>query len=161
MSEQSALFFMDKTASGLRRMIIISSNAFKDRDHEWVSKKALEDYVKDFTGNDLLMWHRGDKVGEIVSAQMMGAFLVEVAQELPDRQVDISEPGGAPMITSVKAIWDAIERNPDIWGASIGFRYKAGDLDDAVYESIKKYETSLLPVEHAANPLTFARIIKE
>jgi hypothetical protein len=150
-----------KGAGGLRHMVIVSSNAFQDRDKEWVSIKALEQYVKEFGGNDLLIWHRGDRIGQIIEAKLVGAFLVEVARELPDLPVNLAAPGDEPIATTVKQVWDVIERNPDIWGASIGFRYRAGDREDGVYEDIKKYETSLLPLQHAANIFTFARIVEE
>jgi hypothetical protein len=44
------------------------------------------------------------------------------------------------------------------WGASIGFRFVRDDIEDGVFEKILKFETSVLPLEVAANPFTFARV---
>jgi hypothetical protein len=147
--------------NGERLMFLISSNAFKDREQEIVRQKALEEYVNNFTGNKLLWWHGGDAIGKIVDAQMVGAFLVEVAKELPNQAINLAKKSSdPPMKTTIKEVWDFVERKDTgiDWGASIGFRFVRDDIEDGVFERILKFETSVLPLEVAANPFTFARV---
>lgn len=146
---------------GERLMFLISSNAFKDREDEIVREKALEEYVKNFTGNKLLWWHGGEPIGKIVDAQMVGAFLVEVAKERPNRAINLARKANdSPMDTTIKEVWDFIERKDTgiNWAASIGFRFVRDDIDDGVFEKILKFETSVLPLDVAANLFTFARV---
>jgi len=146
----------------LRRMVIVASNAYEDREEEIIREKALHEYVEDFDGNQpLLFWHGGEPIGRIVSAKMVGPFLVEIAEELPDAPVNLARKGRPEINTTIKQTWDAIEAAGDVWGASIGFKYLDGDRDDGIYEQIRKFETSLLPYEQAANPFTPARLLKE
>ena len=148
-------------------MLLISSNAFKDREREIVSEKAIDNYVKHFIpGAPLLYWHGGDPIGELIHAEKMGAFLVEVAQESPDAQIDLSRmKGESPWITTVKEVWDAIDYSMTHegieWGASIGFGYHQGDEEDGIYKDIHKFETSVLPLKYAANILTNLYILKK
>jgi hypothetical protein len=145
---------------GQRFMVLISSNAFKDREDEIVKERALEEYVEEFTGSKMLWWHGGNAIGKIFNAKMVGAFLVEVAKELPNRKIDLAKKDEEPMKTTVKDVWDFIEdKESDIaWGASIGFRFVKDDIEDGVFEKILKFETSVLPLEAAANPFTLARV---
>ncbi len=146
---------------GARMMFLVSSNAFKDREEEIVRQKALEEYVNNFTGNKLLWWHGGDAIGKVIDAQMVGAFLVEIAKELPNREINLQRKANdEPMNTTIKEVWDFVEdKDSGIdWGASIGFRFVRDDIDDGVFEKILKFETSVLPLEVAANPFTLARV---
>ena len=119
----------------------------------------MERYVDKFTSpQPLLFWHEGDKIGDIVYDKMFGSFLVEIAKELPDKQSNLSDDM-KPFMVSCKAVWDAIEGNDTPFGASIGFRYKAGDEVDNAYDKIEKFETSVLPVESAANAVTMAHVM--
>lgn len=152
--------------SPLRLAIIISSNAYIDRQREIVRQKALEDYVESawkgnmFVGsNPLLVWHGGDAIGDIVYADMEGPFLIEVAQERPDGPVNLAKRGEAPVMTTVKAVWDALENSDIDWGASHEFLYAVKDREDGVYDNILKLETSVLPRENAANGYTFFAVI--
>ncbi len=141
----------------LRTMFLISSNAFKDREDEIIKQKALTAYVSGFkVPQPLLFWHKGDKIGDIVSAKMHGAFLIEIAKELSDAQIDV----GDGFIVSREQVWDIIEKGDTPFGASIGFRHKEGDELDAAYDKILKFETSVLPLEVAANAVTIAHIPK-
>jgi hypothetical protein len=106
---------------GERMMFLVSSNAYKDREQEIVRQKALEEYVKNFTGNKLLWWHGGDAIGKIIDAQMVGAFLVEVAKELPNRAINLARKANdEPMRTTIKEVWDFIEDKDSgvNWGAT-------------------------------------------
>lgn len=142
---------------GLRLMFIVTSNAYEDREGETITSKALQDEVdRRWVGPEafvpdqpLLFWHEGAPIGDIVWADVVDGFLVEVAKE---RDGDYA-----------KAVWDYVADNPDgyEWGASHGFRYAPEDrLDDGTYTRIRKFETSVLPHRDAANALTFAGVME-
>jgi hypothetical protein len=147
---------------GLRHMFLISSNAYRDREEEIVKEKALKKYVDNFQpGGELQFWHGGDAIGHVIEAKMFGAFLVEVAQELPNKEIDLSRPDEPPYPTSIKKVWDAIEKSDVEWGASIGFRFKKGDEQDKEYEEVLIFERSILPRAAAANAVTLSKVLKE
>lgn len=150
-------------SEGTRYLLIVSSNAYKDREDEIVSEKALQEYVKDFKpGKPLLFWHGGEPIGEIIGAEMKGPFLIEVAKELPNADVNLArDKKEPPLIVSISKVWDAIEKHDGKWGASIGFKFEKGDEQDKVYDDILKFETSILPLEAAANAVTNAIMFKE
>lgn len=156
-----------KAIDGLRHMLIVSSNAYEDREEEIVREKALQNYVKDFqegveyaVNNDLLVWHGGDPVGRIVDAEMVGPFLIEVAEELPDSVVNLAREEEQPFLTTIRDVWDVFESPPDYPGASIGFGYLPGEKADSTYQRIFKFETSILPVIYAANSYTFGQVLE-
>jgi hypothetical protein len=139
---------------GLRRMVVITSNGYKDREDEHVATKALERYVKEsyndqdeyIGANKHLFYHKLD-IGDVISADVIGGFLVEVTRERAD----------SPLAAK---IWDYIERTSAdksvTWGASHGFRAKRnGDT----YEQIDKKETTTLDVEDAANLGTLSGVL--
>lgn len=152
-----------KAGDGTRFMFIVTSNAYRDREKEWISSAALEEYVQAqwednvWKGsNFLLFWHQGPSIGDIVHADMEGPFLFELAREREDGPPDV--------LDYAKAIWDYVEKNEEEWGASHGFAYGKGDVvrgkDGLVYNRITKFETTVLPVEWAANTLTFSGVIQ-
>jgi hypothetical protein len=155
-SESKSLVFK---AHNRRYMFLLSSNAYTDREDEIVRQTALELYVKQFKPNAHMLWHRGDPIGQIVAAQNIGPFLLEVSRELPNAKIDISGDDEPPMPTTVKRVWDYIERNPGLFGASIGFKFLKGDEQDGVYDAILKKETSTLPLSEAANAITLSTVI--
>lgn len=158
-----------KAADGRRFMLIVTSNSYQDRDDETIKTKALQEYVdsawvvsdKCLPENPLYFWHDDQApIGDIVWTDMEGPFLLEVAKER--RNAPLLLRGETfTMQTTVKALWDALERNPKIrWAASHGFKYPPSALSkDGVYSRIKKFETSVLPLKAAANPYTFAGVI--
>lgn len=155
------------TEDGRRLMLIITSNAYKDREEEIIKERALglwvdsqwegDQYIGD---NPLLVWHGGDPIGQIIFSDMEGPFLVEVAKEGdPDKLINLALPEEEPIQTTIKAVWDGLESMDDN-GASHLFRFLEGDEKDKTYDLIVKEETSVLPIAAAANPYTTA-IIKE
>jgi len=153
------------TPDGLRLMLLITSNAYEDRVGEIIKQKALEGYVDscwkddEYIGrNPLLVWHGGDPVGEIIYADMEGPFLIEVAKELPDHEVNLALEGETPLLTTVKTAWDAMATYADS-GASHKFYHPAGDEIDKAYDRILKVESSWLPTWAAANYMTDAQVI--
>jgi hypothetical protein len=152
-------------SDGLRHMLIITSNAYRDREGEIVSQKALEAYVEEswdgdeFVGDNAhLVWHEGDPIGDIVYADMEGPFLIEVARERPNATVNLAADGEEPLYTEIKAVWDALEHEKDL-GASQGFYPVVTDRKEGVYQRIYKRETSVLPRFAAANTLTESAVV--
>lgn len=145
------------TAKGDKRyMFLITTNAYEDRENETITSKALHEYVEKAWENNLppqplLFWHGGDPIGKIVWVDTEGPFLIEVAEEIPGT---FTHKG---LEYPVSEIWDYLQRKPEGWGASHGFDYLKSD--DRTYERIAKFETSVLPIEKAANPYTFSGVI--
>jgi hypothetical protein len=154
---------------GRRYLFIVTSNSYKDRENETITTKALKHYVdsawavedKCLPRNPLLFWHeKSAAIGDIVWCDMEGPFLLEVARERKNKAIRIQLDSGDTWNTTVKAIWDAIENVKVRWGASHGFEHpESARTDDGVYKYIRKFETSVLPLDAAANPYTFATTI--
>jgi hypothetical protein len=157
-----------RDAQGRRFMFIVTSNSYKDRENEAIATKALQAYVdrawavedKCLPHNPLYFWHDGDPIGDIVWADMEGPFLLEVAKERPNKTIRLTTEGHLWKST-VKAVWDAIERGTYRWGASHGFRVPDGAFENGVYKRIAKFESSVLPLDAAANPYTFAGVVND
>lgn len=137
-----------------RRMFLVTSNSYEDRDRETITTGALKTYVETqwegdvWKGNNYLLFgHRGAPIGLITFCEMWGAFLVEVADELDTPYA--------------RKRWDYIEAHPQMeWGASHGFDFEENTKIDGVYHHIEKFETSVLPLARAANALTLAGVVK-
>lgn len=157
-----------RAADGRRFMFIVTSNSYRDRENETIATKALQAYVdrawavedKCIPRNPLYFWHDGDPIGDIVWADMEGPFLLEVAKERPNKTIRLTTAGHR-WTSTVKAIWDAIDKGTYRWGASHGFRVPDGGFTDGVYKRIAKFESSVLPLDAAANPYTFAGVVDD
>lgn len=165
---KNGLTIYKDTATGLRYLFIVTSNSYKDRDNETIATKALEEYVaaawsvegKCLPENPLLFWHDGPPIGDVVWTDTEGPFLLEVAKERPNRGITLRGTSKA-FRTTIKSVWDALETAVKRWGASHGFKYTDDALDNGVYKHIRKFETSVLPLDAAANPYTFAGVIDD
>lgn len=149
----------------LRRALMVTSNAYRDREREIIKEKALKGYVENswkgdtFVGNNpLYVWHGGDPIGQIIYANMEGPFLVEVAQERPDRAINLALSGQPPIKSSVKEVWDALEITPNL-RASHQFGHILGDEKDGEFERIVKLESSVLSGAYPANWWTYFRVL--
>jgi len=165
-ANEAKSYIVKSEGDGLRLMVIRSSNAYLDREKEIVRQKALQGYVNtcwkdnEFVGdNPLLLWHAGDPIGDIIYAEMIGPFLLEVARERPNAVVNLAEDGEPRIETTVRSVWDALEKEPDM-GASIQFFYVTSDREDGIYDVIHKVETSVLPRWAAANYITDSEIVR-
>lgn len=143
-----------KGADGRRYMLIFTSNGYKDREDEHVRTAALQEYVDScwskggqwIGDNAHLYWHvKQLHIGDIVWAGMLDGFLVEVSRE---RDTPIA-----------KTVWDYLETTPIKHGASQGFRPLTAKTESGVYNHIRKFETSTLPLEFAANIGTLSEVI--
>jgi hypothetical protein len=154
-----------KGRDGARYMFVVTSNSYKDRDKETITTDALNQYVDKawsvegqcLPDNEALFWHDGDPIGDVIWTDTEGPFLYEVVKERPNAWINLSKR----VRGTIKGIWDFIESNSlrYRWGASHGFKYLDSAKEDGVYKRISKFETSVLPLDAAANPYTFAGVI--
>lgn len=131
-----------KDSNGKYRWILQSSNAFRDRDNEIVSTKALEADVEatDESGvyGPLRWWHcKGYDLGDCDFRMVHGRTLIESgtfrSNEIGER---IKEHAGRLQV-------------------SIGFNHPPDEPDsEGVFHTIRTFERSLLPAGKAANPFT-------
>lgn len=136
--------FKDKT--GVYRWVTRSSNAYKDRDSEIVSLKALTDDVdnSDKTGDygTLRVWHMpGADIGDCDFRMMEGKTLVESGTFKNER------------------IAKALSESADKFQVSIGFNHPQDEPKNGVFYTIKTFERSLVPAGKAANPFTSLQVI--
>jgi len=143
--------FTTKALDGRTWLLTWTTNAFRDRDGEIFTTKALNDYVNrhfdDETKGTFRFWHiPGTDFGDIRYQGVAGRFLIEAgpfhdtkagrqAEKFFSRYAD-----GHPSIA------------PEGWGTSQGFLYDPKDREDGVYDWFEKKETSILPASVAANP---------
>lgn len=139
---KKATFSVYKQADGRYRWVASSSNAYRDRDDEIVSTKALEQAVSigDKTGyrGPLRWWHMpGVDLGVCDFQAMHGRFLVESGTFSDER------------------IGRAIATKAADLQLSIGFTHPPYEPDaDGVFHNIAIFERSLVPAGRAANALT-------
>lgn len=131
-----------KDATGRLRWVTFSSTAYRDRDNEIVSTKALTDDVAradaDGQYGPLRWWHQpGIDIGDCDFNAVTGRVLVESGTF---RNEAIGE--------RVKAAAGGLQ-------VSIGFTHAASEPDaGGVFSSIRRFERSLLPAGYASNPYT-------
>lgn len=142
--------FTFKDAKDVAHWVLLSSNAFRDRDGEVITTKALEHDVAlwELAGrpqDPLRWWHvslddehaKGLELGHVTFRMVHGHTLVEVG--------DFIHP----------VVAEAVYNAKDKLAGSIGFRHSAQEPDeDKTFHNIRTFERSLLPVEAASNPLT-------
>lgn len=147
-----------KEASGRYRWVMFSTNSYEDSDKEIVSQKALEDDVErmDASGQygPLRWWHvgtpdtetkeagQGVDIGTCDYSAMLGRIGVESGTFVNER------------------IGEAIkEHAPELKG-SIGFFHSVDQPDPSgTYQTMHRFERSLLPARVASNQLTALPII--
>lgn len=131
-----------KDASGKYRWVSFSSSAFRDRDKEIVSTKALADDVAradaDGKYGPLRFWHEpGLDIGYTDFNAMEGRVLVESGGFHDER------------------IGEALKDYQDELGLSIGFTHPADEPDaSGTYHNIRRFERSIVPADKASNLLT-------
>jgi hypothetical protein len=143
-SEKEATFQVYKDASGVDRWLLVSSTAYRDRDREIVSTKALEGAVAlaDASGvrGPLRFWHvPGVDLGDcdFQATAQDGRFLIE------------SGTFRSPALAA------AVKAHADRYQVSIGFTHPANEPDaEGVFSHIAIFERSLVPRGRAANPFT-------
>jgi len=145
-----ATFKVKRDAKGNWRWTAISSSAYRDRDGEIVSTKALEDDVAraDHDGDygPLRWWHvKGLDIGRCDFNEMHGRMLVESGTFDDER------------------VAEAIKAHADELAVSIGFNHPHTEPDaDGVFHTIKRFERSFLPRNRESNLFTtLGAVMKE
>ncbi|HUD73689.1 MAG TPA: hypothetical protein VMQ76_01355, partial [Terracidiphilus sp.] len=138
-----------KGEDGNLRWVTVSSTAFRDRDNEIVSTKALDedvtlsDQTKEY--GPLRWWHvDGLDLGKCDYNAMSGRMLIESGTFDND------------------AIGNSIKEAADELAVSIGFVHPPTEPDaDGVFHHIRRFERSLLPAGKASNLFTQLAVAKE
>lgn len=149
-----------KDATGADRWVTFSSNAYQDRDREIVSTAALEADVAraDKEGNygPLRWWHVG-KPDPIAQTPGPGADIGTCDFNAMHGRV-LVESGTFKNAKIAQAIKEAA---PNLQ-VSIGYFHPRTEPDSAgVFNSIKRFERSLLPAGRASNPFTGLSVIQK
>jgi hypothetical protein len=140
--EKEAGLSVFKDANGRYRWLLLSSNAYRDRDGEIVSTKALaQDVARADADKDygpLRWWHvPGLDIGDCDFNALSGRVLVESGTFRSE------------------ALGEAVFKSQDSLQASIGFRHPTNEPDhERVYHNIRRFERSLTPTGRASNPFT-------
>ncbi|MHC4649126.1 MAG: DNA ligase-like domain-containing protein [Planctomycetota bacterium] len=147
---------------GLRHMLLLTSNSFRDREEDIVKSTGLREYAEGKTktkpeDNVLLFWHDGEPIGDIIYAEFYKSFLIEVARERPNERINIGTEE-KPIKAEVKQVWDFIESTPGKWGASHGFDVIGKSKDGIIYP-IDKKESSVVLNEYQANWYTISEVL--
>lgn len=151
--QQQFVVFKDAT-TGEDRWLSFSSNAFKDREEEIVTTKALEDVVAaaDISGDRgvLRVWHiPGADIGVCDFQGVQGRVLVESGT--------FYDTPFAQAAKETLRTWDG-----EPLGISVGFRYPLHAFDGKTYSKVSSiFERSVLPNARAANPWTAFTTMKE
>lgn len=158
--KQSSSLLVFKQSDGTSRWITFSSNAYRDRDAEIVSTAALEADVA-----------RADKEGDYGPLRWWHVGKPDPINRLPGSGLDIgtcdfNAMHGRILVESGTFIDEnvasAISKKADDLQVSIGF-FHPRDQPDAtgVFNSVRRFERSLLPRGRASNPWTSLVILKE
>lgn len=128
-----------------------TTNAFKDREGEIFTTKAISDFVDRRENEDIKgefwFWHTpGSKFGTVRLQAIVGRFLAQ-AGPFDDTAVGrafkefFSEyPHSHPTIA------------PEGWGTSHGYSFNSKDREDSVYDWFVINESTVLPARYASNP---------
>jgi hypothetical protein len=133
-----------------------STNAFRDREKEIFSTKALDQFANEVNHKEAKgffnFWHiPGTDFAEKQFIETVGRFLVEAGPYLKDEK-------GRAALEFFKQYKDGhSEFAPEGWGGSPEFRFNLEDRDDGVYDWLWIDRTSTLPRAAAANVWTQAK----
>jgi hypothetical protein len=142
--------FAFKAADGTDWWMQWTTNAFRDREREIFSTKALEEYVERHRDEDVKgeFWYRhipGTKFANVVWQAMVGRFLVQAGpfDDTPIgnyfRKFFLANPDGHDDVA------------PHGWGTSHGYYFDGEDRKDGVYNWMEIRESTVLPVHIASN----------
>jgi hypothetical protein len=135
-----------------------TTNAYEDREKETFTLKSIKDYVERNIENDnkgtYQFWHiPGSDFGDILWQGVVGKFLVEIGKFREDeigqafKKFFTDNPDGCTDLAPIG------------WGTSHGFFYRKQDREDGIYEWFDKKETTVLPLQEAANIYTLAEFM--
>lgn len=139
-----------KQVDGKPWLVTYSTNAFKDREKEIFSTKALEKYVSEAEDNTdkgtFNLWHiPGTDFAKKEWQAVVGRFLIEAGPFLDD---ELGQKALAFFTDNPDGHKDLA---PEGWGCSPEYRYLPEERKSGVYENIWITRTSVLPRLAAAN----------
>lgn len=151
-----------KGEDGARYMALVTSNSYRDREDDWITTEAWQEWVDkqwdgdQFVGKSVLdFWHIDPPIGKAVWANVQDGFLTEIYKE---------RTSGIPLVqTFTTAIWDYIEKQDD-YGASHLFLFdpeQSEKADDGrtIRAILDKPRSTALPKTYAANPYTYSGVL--
>jgi 2'-5' RNA ligase len=158
----AASFAVFKQADGRHRWVGFSSNAFRDRDGEIVSTRALVEDVQraDADGRlgPLRWWHVGDPDPTNLEAPWGPGLDLGWCDYSAVQDRVLIESG----TFSDETVGAAVAAKAADLQLSIGFLHPPGEPDaEGVFHHIRRFERSLLPAGRAANPFTRLSVHKE
>lgn len=153
-----------KQANGKYRWVMFSSNAFRDRDGEIVSEKALREDVeradRDSYYGPLRWWHMGD-----YDYKEVGKWETSFATDgLDVGDCDFNMMSGKILIESgtfrYPDVAERVKENQENLQGSIMFSHPVSEPDkDGAFSNIRRIERSILPKGKASNP--FVQLVVE
>lgn len=131
-----------KGADGTWRWLTTTTNRFKDREGEIFSEEAHKEYVEYANAfkhyPELWLWHTpGSKLGQADFADYADGFVVHSGT------FDKGKEAVAASLVAAKEL-----------AVSHGYKYRAADKEDGVYDWYRTFEVSVLPAARAANAWT-------
>lgn len=167
-TQKEASLFTTKESSGKYRWTIIGSGAYgPDRDGEWMTEKALRSWADGFTERGGIIPVRSN--GEPVSLRWwhVGKPDPETLSKGPGIDLGIGDFAAVHSKSLIISglfddpdVGEAISKNIDRLGASIGFFHPQMEPVNKEFRQIDIYEVSLLPVERASYPFTGLTVAK-
>ena len=135
-------FKVSKDAEGNWRWLSLTTNKYKDREGEIFSDEAHKEYVEYATAfkhyPELWIWHTpGSKVGTADFTDYVDGFVLHSGT---------FDKGKETVAASLAAATDL--------AVSHGYKYRATDKEDGVYDWYRTFEVSALPAARAANAWT-------
>lgn len=137
-----------------------TTNAFQDRENEFFTTEALERLVEEKADledkADVLYFHEeSTKFATTKWQGLVGRFLAEL------HKFDDTDIGRGLKAFFAKYPAGHPEIAPYGWGCSHGFTYRVSDKEDGVYRWFDKRESTVLPLQEAANIFTLAEFFGE
>jgi len=152
--------FAFKAADGKYWWMQWTTNAFKDREEEMFTTKALEEFVDrhdaDETKGEFWFWHiPGAKFADVKWRAMSGRFLVEAG---PFNDTEVGQTFQKFFLDNPNGHSDFAKQG---WGTSHGYLYNAEDRKDGVYDWLEIKESTVLPFHVASNQFSPSPMILE
>jgi hypothetical protein len=160
LKERNCAAFAFKAADGQYWWMQWTTNAFKDREEETFTTKALEEFVDRHDDDDVKgefwFWHiPGTKFADVKWRAMSGRFLVEAG---PFDKSEVGQTFQKFFLENPNGHSDFAQQG---WGTSHGYLYDAKDREDGVYNWLEIKESTVLPFHVASNQFSPSPMILE
>lgn len=159
LKKESTLVFKE-VATGKPRWVAIASGAYgPDRDGQWVTEKALKDWVERLNGEDIPLRANG----EPVVARWWHVGKPDIATRSKGFGIDLGVCDTAifhshSLLLSGTfyddKVGEAFATSKEKLGVSVSFFHPVDEAAQKEFRTIDIFEVSFLPVERASYPLT-------